>query len=167
MTEPTPTKARFITPPNLLKQKVGSGGLSKDILERAQKLLEHNNIEFHPIAYTYMEFLYAGIENAYNPPEDSNEEDLLENLVSPIMQLKGNGGMFHYPLVTKISAKMVLFLESLKGIDNDVLEITQAYYTTITAILQSNLKGDGGVEGDSLYQAICDACDRYSKKHPD
>ena len=34
--------AEFIKPPNMLKTKVGTGGLSEEILSRAQDLLENN-----------------------------------------------------------------------------------------------------------------------------
>ena len=165
MTDESNGKARFYNPPNLLKQKVGSGGLGKDILEKAQRLLEENKIDFKPIAYTYMDALHAGLELAYNPPANVRKEKLLEGLLNPIMQLKANGGMFHYSLVSRISDRMIIFLENLATPDKDAQEIIQAYYTTSTAILQSNLKGDGGKEGENLYLANCEACDRYCRKH--
>ena len=38
--QPQKRQAEFFMPPNLLKEKAGSGGLSEDILLKAQKLLE-------------------------------------------------------------------------------------------------------------------------------
>ena len=61
-------KARFYNPPNTLKEKVGTGGLAKDILDQAQKLLEENNIDFEPIALIYMDALRRGLDRAYKPP---------------------------------------------------------------------------------------------------
>lgn len=158
-------KARFYNPPNTLKEKVGSGGLAKDILDQAQKLLEENNIDFEPIALIYMDALRRGLDRAYNPSQNTTRRELMEGLINPIMQLKANGGMFDYPLVSKISDKMIELIEQASDPDLDLQEIIQAYHTTITAILHGKLKGDGGVKGDNLFFAICDACDRYYKKH--
>lgn len=158
-------KARFYNPPNVLKEKVGSGGLGKSILDHAQKLLEENDIDFEPLALNYMEALRRGLDRAYNPPEDATNLELMSGLIHPIMQLKANGGMFHYPLVSRISEKMIELIETAKEPDDDLQDIINAYHTTITAILHSKLQGDGGVKGDNLYFAICDACNRYHKKH--
>ena len=165
MTEDKNRRARFFRPPNTLKQKVGSGGLAKDILDKAQLLLEENRIDFEPIALCYMELLRRALDKANNPPANASDTLLLDGLISPIMQLKANGGMFHYPLVTKISEEIVLFLENVKRPDTDVQEIIHAYETTISAILQGEIKGDGGVKGENLFLAIKDACRRYEKKH--
>lgn len=158
-------KARFYTPPNTLKTKVGAGGIAKSILDKAQQLLEENEVDFEPIALNYMEALRRGLDRAYNPKSEASNYELMSGLINPIMQLKANGGMFHYPLVSKISDKMIGLIETAKKPDEDLQEIIQAYHTTITAILHSKLQGDGGVKGDNLYFAICDACDRYRKKH--
>ena len=49
--------AKFYKPPNTLKQKVGSGGLANEILERAQSLIEKNEIDFNPMAEHYLDML--------------------------------------------------------------------------------------------------------------
>ncbi len=159
------SKARFYNPPNILKEKVGSGGLARNILEQAQKLLEENDIDFEPIAMTYMDALRRGLDHAYNPSPHTTRFELMEGLIHPIMQLKANGGMFDYPLVSRIADKMIELIEGATEPNEDLQEIIQAFHTTITAILHSKLKGTGGVKGDNLYYAICDACDRYFKKH--
>ncbi len=159
------SKARFYKPPNILKEKIGSGGLAKNILEKAQQLLDENNIDFEPIAMTYMDALHRGLDRAYAPTSKATNHELMGGLINPIMQLKANGGMFDYPLVSKISDKMVDLIETAQSPDEDLQEIIQAYHATISAILHGKLKGEGGVKGDNLYFAICDACDRYHKRH--
>ena len=57
-------RAEFIKPLNTLKQKVGSGGLSEDILNKAQALLENNTVDFLPLAEMYLEGLMKGIEKS-------------------------------------------------------------------------------------------------------
>lgn len=157
--------AKFYKPPNVLKQKVGTGGLASDILERAQRLLEDNKIDFNPMAEHYLDMLRRAIDNAYNPTTEHTNEEVMTSLIAPIMQLKANGSMFHYPLISRISQHMILFLEELEEPQEDLLEILHAYYTTIRAILVSKIKNDGGEHGEALFQALASACKRYSEKH--
>lgn len=160
-------KAEFIKPPNMLKQKVGSGGLSDDILAKAQKLLEENTVDFEPLANMYLAALMKGIEMAkgFSPADDT--EQVIANMLYPSMQLKANGGMFSYSLVTKIADKLIQFLEVIDEPDIEAVEIVLAFHTTMTAVIHGKVKGDGGSHGADLLTALTDACMRYFDKHPE
>ena len=159
-------QAEFITPPNTLKQKVGYGGLSEDILNKAQKLLEENTVDFQPLATVYLASLMKGIEMAKGYSDADDTEQVIANMLYPAMQLKANGGMFHYSLVTSISDRMIQFLEVIKEPDIEVVEIVLAFHTTIMAIIQGKITGDGGERGEDLLGALTQACMRYFDKHP-
>jgi len=159
-------KAEFIRPPNTLKAKVGSGGLSDDIITRAQTLLENNSAEFAPLADLYLTSLMRGVEMARKAtPADDSENDIA-HIIYPAMQLKANGGMFHYPLVTRSADKLIQFLEVIENTDEDALEIVVAFLTTIRAITLGKITGDGGKYGVELIDALNHACVRYFEKHP-
>ncbi len=160
-------RAEFITPPNVLKSKVGSGGLSEAILNKAQELLESNTVDFLPLAEIYLESLMKGIEGAKNANFNDDPETLIIAMLYPGMQLKANGGMFHYPLVTKIADKLIQFLEVIETPDAEVIEIILAYHTTIRAVVLGRIKGDGGRHGMELIDALNDACMRYFEKKPE
>src|SRR6185436_4324826 len=91
-------KAEFIKPLNILKSKVGYGGLGDDILSKAQVLLENNTVDFQPLAEMYLANMMRGIEHAKNPPKETDGEALIAGMLYPAMQLKANGGMFRYHL---------------------------------------------------------------------
>lgn len=165
--QPARRRAEFCTPPNTLKKKVGSGGLSEEILNKAQALLENNAIDFRPLADMYMDALAKGIEHARQSSGSVEAELLIAAMLYPASQLKANGGMFHYPLVTRVSDRLVQYLEVISTVDAESLEIVQAFHTTIRAILLGQVQGDGGKYGDELMQALVDACYRYFEKHPD
>ena len=74
--------------------------------------------------------------------------------------------MFHYPLITSIADKLIQFLEVIAKADAASLEIIQAYHTTLRAVLLGQIKGDGGMHGAELMQALVNACYRYFEKHP-
>lgn len=159
--------AEFIKPPNTLKNKVGSGGLSEDILDKAQELLENNTVDFLPLAEMYLTNLMNGIEAAQSNDTTRDDEYVIATMIYPAMQLKANGGMFHYPLVTEIADKLIQFLEVIEKADTEVVEIVLAYHTTIRAVVLGKISGDGGQHGRELIMALHAACTRYFKKNPD
>lgn len=163
---PVLRKAEFIKPPNLLKAKVGSGGLAENILDKAEKLLEENTVDFQPLGEMYLDTLMRGIEAAGALSSAKDQEALIVGMLYPGMQLKANGGMFHYPLVTKIADTLIQYLEVIERVDEEVIDIVLGYHTTLRAIIQGRIKGSGGPRGQELYDALVGACDRYFSKHP-
>ncbi len=159
--------AEFFNPPNTLKIKVGYGGLSEDILNKAEALLQNNSMEFLPLAEMYLDALMKGIEQARTPPEGMNNDAIIAGILFPGMQLKANGGMFHYDLVTQIADRFIQFMEVIEYVDTDALEIILAFHTTIRAILLARIKGDGGKRGKDLLDALVSACYRYLEKFPE
>lgn len=160
-------KAEFMRPVNVLKQKVGSGGLSDDILNRAQKLLEENSVDFKPLAIIYLASLMNGINMAKGAKASDDTEEVIANMLYPAMQLKANGGMFQYALMTIIADKLIQFLEVIKEPDIESVEIVLAFHTTMEAVIYGEIKGDGGKQGKELVHALTDACMRYFAKHPE
>lgn len=164
---PVLRKAEFIKPPNILKAKVGSGGLTEDILDKAQRLLAENTVDFQPLGEMYLESLARGIQEARENMGGADQEPIIAGMLYPGMQLKANGGMFHYPLVTTIADTLIQYLEVIERVDAEVIEIVEGYHTTLRAVIHGRIKGDGGPRGRELHKALLDACERYFIKHPD
>ncbi len=164
--EQTPRrKAEFIKPPNMLKAKVGSGGLSDEIMAKAEELLESNTIDFGPLAEMYLASLMRGIDIAKQARASDDVEYIISAMLYPAMQLKANGGMFHYHLVTAIADKLIQFLEVIEHADIEAVEIVLAYHTTMRAVVQGKVAGDGGRHGKELLGALNEACLRYFDKN--
>ncbi|MBL8641153.1 MAG: hypothetical protein JNL76_03455 [Alphaproteobacteria bacterium] len=157
-------KAEFYNPPNHLKLKVGNGGLTENILNKAQALLENNSVDFTPLAEMYLDAMMKGIEQARTPSPDLNKDTMIAAILFPGMQLKANGGMFQYQLVTQIADRFIQFIEVIDTIDPDALEIIIAFHTTIRAVILGRIKGDGGKRGEELITALIEACHRYFEK---
>lgn len=126
---------------------------------KAQELLERNTINFEPIANMLIDLLVEAIADVKSG--DLKGEDAIEAMIYPAMQLKAQGSMFHYPLVSDISHILVNFLETVEDMDRDVLDIVIAHKMSIKAVLASHLKGDGGKTGKELREALMEACGRY------
>ena len=157
-------KPKFISPPNMLKTKVGTGGLSDKILDKAQKLLENNSIDFRPIAEMYLNNFQKAIERASYSSSFEADEDVLSDISYPILQLRANGKMFRYKLITKMAEQFLQFLNSIDRIDAKVIEIMQAFHTSMMVVVQGEITGDGGLEGQELQETLQDACDKYIRK---
>ncbi len=160
-------KAEFIRPPNTLKDKVGSGGLSDEILEKAQELLESNTVDFTPLGSLYLENLMQGIDKAKHAGPAEDQEYIISTMLYPAMQLKANGGMFHYELITVMADKLIHFLEVIEEPDIEVVEIVLAFHTSMRAVLQGGIKGNGNKQGEGLMAALDAACYRYFDKNPE
>lgn len=160
----TPKKrAEFINLPNVIKGKVGSGGLSEAILAKAQELLDEHQMDFTPAAQDYLGALQDAIDivkskKAYDP------ELLLNQMTVPCVELQSHGTMFHFDLVSAISKRIIIFLKSVDAPDEEVLDILNAYHSTIQAIVLGKIYGEGGARGQELLQTLSDACDRYFKQ---
>ena len=81
----------------------------------------------------------------------------------PAMQLKAQGTLFHYPLITKISHILVDFLEDNDVADNDIIEIVEGYKKSIGAVAAMQIKDADGPVGKELCEALAGACERYYK----
>jgi len=153
---------KYTTPPNKIKEKVGGGGIDPERLKQAQEHINNNNFDFRPIANSFIEKIKDFIERS----EASNEQLNHKDLVSPIMQLKANGGMFKYDLVTQIADICLNFVEEIEILNADARVIITAHTNAISVILQNKMTGNGGPEGKALSKELEKACNLYFKKHP-
>ncbi|MBI1327938.1 MAG: hypothetical protein GC136_09885 [Alphaproteobacteria bacterium] len=161
-----PENVQFIEVENTLKDKVGTGGLSEDILNKAQALIENTAIDFKPMAEIYLQALQNALELSRTMGDDLDHEGLIKRMLNATMQLKANGGMFGFPLVTRISEKLVNFFEVIHHMNADSHEIIQAFMTTIRIVLIGDIRGDGGAKGVELMNALDNACARFLEKYP-
>jgi len=114
-----------------------------------------------------LEFLKT-LEDALNTIEANSQTDTSEQqiktLISPVMELKANAAIFHYALVGNLANIMLNFLESIDQLDKDALSIVRGHHDSLKLILSSNMKGDGGQDGQVMITELKDACARYYKK---
>lgn len=160
----TTKKPRFIKPPNKLKMKVGVGGIDERLLDQAQVFIQKSETNFKPIAEDLLKDVNAALKNLRGAPEEKKEK-YRDELAGAIMQLKANGGMFRYQLISEIAALALHFLENTKTVNDDALQVVDVHAKTIHIILANDLKGDGGKEGFALVKELEKACKRFFDKY--
>jgi hypothetical protein len=156
-------EVRFYDPPNVLREKVGTGGFDPVMLERAEEFIDQHQVDFTPTANDILKRLNKAISKAKKAPKADKE--IVDSISGPIMELKANGSMFHYALVSEIASVILNFLENVEELNEDGFDIIDVHQKTLEAILASGLTGDGGREGRALAQELYQACQRYKKKY--
>lgn len=151
-------RIEMIHPPNMLKEKVGSGGLDRAVIKAAQEKMYKNERNFLPILEKHMLRIESVLNNRHMSPKE-----ILNEICFSISRMKAQGSMFNYPLVTEVSAMLLLFLPRVEKIDADILEILAAYQTTVRTIISRGLRGEKTAEGRGLLTELKKACDRYYK----
>lgn len=161
---PKRRKAELIKPPHTIKQKVGSGGIDPRLIEKAQNTIDNNDIDFIPIGQQLVDEMESAIANTRNGLLKG--EAAIEAIIYPAMQMKAQGAMLQYALVTDISDILVNFLETVSSPDNDVLDVADAHKKTLQLVIVKQMKDNKNAVAAQLRQALVDACNRYYKHHP-
>ncbi len=158
---------KVITPRNVLREKIGYGGIDPVALERAEEVIRESPKDLdYP---DYARYFLTRMETVMAEARQSSRNDrkIIESLTPPVMDLKASGGMFGYMLVSEIADVILDFLEGLQTLNDDALNIFDIHHKTLNAIITNGLKGDGGPSGLALSKELYGACQRYNKKYPD
>lgn len=147
-----------------LKQRVGSGPLNPILVERAQKALEDNDVDFTPLGLQFLGELEKNLDQVGPKPDPDKLAAQKQLLTEPVMELKANATLFHYSLVGNLANIMLNFLESINELDKDALSIVRGHHDSLKAIITNKMKGDGGGNGKIMMSELSDACARYYNK---
>ena len=156
---------KFINVPNMLKAKVGQGGISPSILKKSQDFIENNPVDFTPYAQEYIKLLNESIKKLKENPDMGKNEEFIRQCSVPMMSLKANGGMFKYPLISMVADVGLNFMSRIDEINEDGAEILKAHCGAVSLIIANNLKGYAGPEGKAITEELRDACIRYFNKY--
>jgi len=162
LTQTDESGAKIITLKNVLREKIGSGGLDKIIIERAEDHIRNNDISFQWPASELLKKTVTAIETAQSKAE--RNRPVIEIICKPVMQLKASGGMFGYPLLTRISNIVLNFLDDRETLDDEAFGILEVYIRMIRSVIEGQVTGDGGNAGSALIREMEDACARYNRK---
>lgn len=155
-------KHRVIKANYMLQAKVGSGPLDERVVEQMQAVMDKDTTDFGPIAQPCLETMDRVIKQAKTDNYDM--KTAVAELTTPVMQLKANAKTFKYDLIGNLATIMLNFLEHLRDLDNEVIEIIAAHHTTLNAIIVKKMSGDGGPVGKQFENELKAACDRYMAK---
>lgn len=155
-------KANIIKANYDLQNKVGKGPINEATIKFSQTLIDSNGVDFGPLALLILQRLKDALDQAKDA--GNSFDDMKDLLTKPVMELKANAGIFHYDLVGELAGIMLGFLEHIKIMDADAIEIVRAHHNSLHMIIVRKLSGDGGAAGQALINELQQACDRYYHK---
>jgi hypothetical protein len=161
----TNKKAKIIKAENKLIKKTGFGEITEPSIVKSEEIIKKNDIDFKTIAMPILERLRTGIEQAKSNPNDLAL--VTQEIIKPVMELKANGPMFKFDLIGQLASIMLSFLEHIKQLNDDAVDIIDANEKTLTLIVTRDIKNDGGQMGKQLITELENACARYYRKNPD
>lgn len=144
-----------------LQARIGTGPLDEQAVERSQKVMDANDVDFGPIATEFLDDLGKAIAAAKENPQAPKT---IHNMSTPVMQLKANASTFRYTLVSNLANIMLNFLEAVNQVDSDVIAIVAAHQQTLHLIVTKRITGDGGPVGKQMQEELQSACQRYFAK---
>lgn len=155
-------KPKVIKANYMLQSKVGSGPLDEAAVERSQEVMDNNTVDFGPLAQEYLTQLQQAITKAKTG--DLSTEEAIQGMTEPVMQLKANAATFRYTLISNLANVMLSFLEAVKKLDDDVIQIVEAHQKTLNIIVVKKMQGDAGAAGKQMEDELRAACKRYFTK---
>ena len=128
-----------VNPPNKLKEKMGSGGISKEALEKAIQVVEKYSMQFFKKANIAMIELQDACDKI--PKESLAEIDLAlwKAIYKIAHELRGEGATFGYPIVSDIAQTLVIYLEAFQKRPLNVV-ILKAHIDALLVILKHGIK---------------------------
>lgn len=148
---------QIITPPNTLKAKVGPGkGVDPKMLERAQSVVDSLAGDFEARAVAEASQI---LQLADRLGQDGNDARVAD-IARIGHELKGQGGTFDYPLISKIGASLCRYMESVPDAGHVDPEIVRAHANALRAMAGNKVTGDGG----ALEQELISELDRLLEK---
>ena len=153
----------IIKPPNVLKSKVregGPGAVDLATLERAENVIA-------VMADSYLEWVQEDlqrIDEAYKnlSKATGDRKKEAEAVFQIAHDIKGQGGSFGYDLLTVIGNELCRLIERVDTYGEAEVQAIKVHIDALKLVIKSNMKDDGGANGQALVAGIRQVGDKLS-----
>jgi hypothetical protein len=144
--------AKLIERPNTLKRKVGSGGFDPAAIAAAEAAIAE-------LAGNYLEWAGADLERvrqatAKAQGDAADRPRHLRACFDAAHDMKGQGGTFGYPLVSRVANSLCRYIERTSPQGTTDFIIIAAHIDALAALLAHRTAGDGGPVGQQIAQGL-------------
>lgn len=154
---------QLITPPNLLKAKVGvggMGGIDPDLVKEAESLLDTMSDEFaDSVGLEVAHLMQLAMDLETDP---STAEKIMKKLRRVGHELRGQGTTYGYDLISEIAASLYRYTDRLYSFVELNPEVVRAHADAMRAVIKNKVKGDGGDIGVDLVKSLDALVERMS-----
>jgi hypothetical protein len=140
-------KFQVMNPPNLLKARVGVGGLDANAIKRMEGAIQGLKGEFETQAKEDVAKLVAAATALLKSPNDQEKRQTVYMLAH---ELRGQGGSYGYPLVTRFGDQLCRYLDAADILDAKALIVVKAAADAMAVVINNGVAGDGGDTGRQL-----------------
>ncbi|WP_119462195.1 Hpt domain-containing protein [Rhodospirillaceae bacterium SYSU D60014] len=119
-----------------------------ETLARAEAAVAELAANYAEVALKDIADAQAALDAAKAKPEQ--RQDHIQHLYGIAHNVKGQGGSFGYPLVTRIGQSLCQLIKQSAAIRDADLPIIQAHLDALRLILERQVKGDGSETANKL-----------------
>lgn len=159
--QPAKRQANLITPPNKLKQKVGSGGLNLQTLSQAEHSLKTTAAKNAAYIDHYIQDMGIHLKYIKKFKECQTDEDVFTDLIGLVLSIKSQGTLAGCPLITDLSNILINFLETVETLDEKAVNIISSFQQALSKL--SDTFHDTTAEEKQLVKDLYQACFAYFK----
>ncbi|MDJ0951565.1 MAG: hypothetical protein QNJ94_21855 [Alphaproteobacteria bacterium] len=158
-------KAQFIRPPNLLAAKVTISDEDLETrLKRANKLLRTMDQDYTEWVEQDLAALKQCLADVKGDPDDIQAH--LKEFYRRTHDMKGQGELFGYPLITEVGESLCRFLRQIETPGPKELNVIEHHVDALTVVVLNRIQGDGGATGRELTLGLQTAVQKLIAAEP-
>jgi hypothetical protein len=147
---------QLITPPNLLKAKVGNGdgrkGIDAEAIRQASEAIQSMADEFEERCTLEIAML---MKLSHDLDSDPSRAAKIASKVARVgHELSGQGATFGFEMITQVGASMCRYVKGLGSPDHLNGDVLRAHADAMRAVIKNHVKGDGGTVGAELVESL-------------
>ena len=145
----------MITPPNLLKAKVGSGGtggIDPDLIKRAASVIDGMGDEFaESVELEVNRVLKLAIDLETDP---AKAPKILKKVRRVAHDLRGQGATYGFDLISGVAECLYRYTDCLASSADLNPDVLRAHADAMRAVVKNDVKGDGGTVRIDLVKSL-------------
>jgi hypothetical protein len=118
----------ILPPSHALKRKVGHGGFDPKAIAAAEKRLFDAKAMFPQIATSDIDAIDVALKQLEHAPD---RKEWIERIQWAAMELRSNGTMFQYPLVTAVAESLYLFVARIRKMTDLKKQVIQLHHNAL------------------------------------
>lgn len=146
---------QLITPPNLLKAKVGKGGvggIDPELIKNAESVIDTMGVEFAgSVELETARIMKLAMDYEAEPGKAAK---IQKKIVRVAHDLRGQGATYGYSIVSDISESLFRYANGLSSAADMNAGVLRAHADAMRAVVKNGVKGDGGPVGIDLVKSL-------------
>jgi chemotaxis protein histidine kinase CheA len=98
-------------------------------------------------------------------PGESTKGENVNQAFRMAHDMRGQGGSFGYPLMTRLSSSFCRFTEKMDKMDQGGIDILKTHVNAMRAVISNRVHGEGGAVGTQIADGLEQAVQKYLDKH--